>query len=454
MKKDLFKNYSKTCLSEQDVKKQKKTFKNKKRLLMYLLFIPCFFLPSVFGIFYFGYNTPSKNLEKLVIQVPKKEEPIRPKINLAMIGDREKFPPVKLLVNLHDNSFLLKKLPNFDEESCNTEKNSLKAISRAGNIVFFSLVPTLQNYAKNLLETAKVPHTALVAIEPKTGKILAMDGISDINNFELYAGMPAASLFKLVTATAALEAGALKADSRIAYRGNDYILNKGNYNPNTKLDTRYMSLGEALGKSCNPVFGRVALKYLNQATLMHYSDKFGFNSQLPFDMVPVESLANIPENDYELSRTGAGFGDVHISPLHAALIMAGIANKGVIERPYMIKQIVSPKGEIIFKNSPESLQKIMTQKTSKNLLKMMTKTTTTGTSRKYFRNFPFPVAAKTGTLNGTSPKGLTNWFIASAPANNPKIALAIVTVHNGSFMKTPSQMGRAFLEKFFSDVKN
>ncbi len=452
MQDDFLKSYQKVCLSRQQIVKRKKVSVNKKRLFSYLLLIPCFFVPSLCLILYFGFNQPSKNVKKLIVQTTKAPEPPKARINLARIGDLGKFPPVKLLVNLRDNSFLLKKLPNFDEELYKTE-NSLKAVSRAGNIVFFSLDPTLQNFATDMLEQAKVPHSAIVAIEPKTGKVLAIDGISSINNFELYAGMPAASLFKLVTATAALEAGILNIDSRIAYRGGDYILNKRNYNPNSKLDTRYMSFGEALGKSCNPVFGRVALKYLNQATLMHYSDKFGFNARLPFDMIPVESLANIPENDYELSRTGAGFGDVHLSPLHAALIMSGIANGGIIKKPYMIKQVVAPNGEILVKNSPETLQEIMNQGTSKKLLQMMRKTTTSGTSRKYFRNFKIPVAAKTGTLQGQSPKGLTNWFVATAPADNPQIALAIVTVHNGKFMRTPSQMGRMFLEKYFSELK-
>ena len=448
MQKDIFRNHRLSCLDEQHVKKRKRYKVKKIKFFLYLILLPCFFLPALGAIYYLGFQNPSDSVKKLIVRTNIRKELPKPKMDIRSIGDLNKFPPIKLLVNLRDNSYLLTKIPTFDEDLCKTE-SSLKAVSRAGNIVFFTLNPELQHFTKSILEQAQVPHAALVAIEPKTGKVIAMDGISEIKNFELYAGMPAASLFKIVTATAALEAGVLNADSRIAYRGSDYTLNKYNYSPNDRLDTRYMSLAEALGKSCNPVFGRVALKYLNQATLMNYTSKFGFNEELPFDMLPPQSEANIPESDYELSRTGAGFGDVHISPLHAAMMMSGIANGGVIPRPYMIEKVVAPNGDVVYQNSPQVLQEVMNKDTASELLRMMVKTTTMGTSRKYFRNFSIPVSAKTGTLQGHDPQGLTNWFIASAPTNNPKIAIAIVTVHNGKYMKTSSQLGRMFLEKYF-----
>lgn len=450
MQKDFLKINKPNCLASQHVKRRKRYKIKKLKIFLYLMLIPCFFLPALGAIYYLGFQNPSDSVKNLIVQTNIKKEKPKPKMDLSLIGDVQKFPPVKLLVNLRDNSYLLTKLPKFDEDFCKTE-SSLKAVSRAGNIVFFTLNPELQNFTKTILEQAAVPHAALVAIEPKTGKVLAIDGISEIKNFELYAGMPAASLFKIVTATAALESGALHAESQVAYRGSDYTLNKYNYSPNDRLDTRYMSLGEALGKSCNPVFGRVALKYLNQATLMNYSSRFGFNEELPFDMIPPESSANIPESDYELSRTGAGFGDVHISPLHAAMIMAGIANEGKILKPYMIDKVVAPNGDIVFENTSQVLQEVMNKDTADELLKMMIKTTTMGTSRKYFRNFALPVSAKTGTLQGEDPQGLTNWFIATAPSDDPKVALAVVTVHNGRYMKTSSQLGRMFLEKYFQD---
>lgn len=448
MQRDFFKINKPKCLLEQHVKRRKRQKIKKIKIFLYLILFPCFFLPAIGVIYYLGFQNPSDSVKKLIVQTNMKKKLPKPRMDIRTLGNLEKFPPVKLLVNLKDNSYLLTKMPTFDEGLCKSE-SSLKAISRAGNIVFFTLNPELQNYTRNILQQAQVPHAALVAIEPKTGKVIAIEGISNIKNFELYAGMPAASLFKIVTATAALEAGVLNADSRIAYRGSDYTLNKYNFSPNDRLDTRYMSLSEALGKSCNPVFGRVALKYLNQATLMNYTNKFGFNEELPFDMLPPQSEANIPESDYELSRTGAGFGDVHISPLHAAMMMSGIANSGIIPRPYMIEKVVAQNGEIVYQNKPQVLQEVMNKDTAAELLRMMVKTTTMGTSRKYFRNFVVPVSAKTGTLQGTDPKGLTNWFIASAPSNDPKVAIAIVTVHNGKYMKTSSQLGRMFLEKYF-----
>jgi len=218
-----------------------------------------------------------------------------------------------------------------------------------------------------------------------------------------------------------------------------------------------MSVGEAMGKSCNPVFARIALEMLGPSTLREYVRLFGFNAEVPCDHPIPPSFATIPEDAYELSRTGAGFGDVFISPMHAAMMMSAIANDGVLVRPAFIDRVISPTGVVLFKNRPTQLRQVVNSRTADTLLKMMQYTTTMGTSRKEFmhRNRPvfpdIPVAAKTGTLTGTNPKGLNTWFIATAPMNNPQIAIAVVSVNPSDGSSKASHLGKLVLSRYFED---
>jgi cell division protein FtsI/penicillin-binding protein 2 len=218
-----------------------------------------------------------------------------------------------------------------------------------------------------------------------------------------------------------------------------------------------MSVGEALGKSCNPVFGQLGTRYLNGFVLAKYARLFGFNRSLALEAPLTNSAASIPTNDlYELSRTSAGFGEVRISPIHAAAIMSGIANGGLLPRPQLVEKIVSPDGAVLHRPQAEMLQRIVRPSTASTLLQMMEYTTTVGTSRREFQAASsrpalgdLRVAAKTGTLRGTNPVGLNNWFIAAAPIDNPELAIAVITVDPGASSKA-SHLGRRVFEQYFN----
>lgn len=339
-----------------------------------------------------------------------------------------------------------------------TFSDRVTGISEDGDLVYFSVNPDLQKYVESVLKGSVASEVAVVAMEPDTGRILAIGGKSrTVNNLALHAGFPAASLFKLVTSAAALERGVVEPFSQIKFRGGTYTLNQWNYRADSRKDRRVMPLAEALGRSCNPVFARVALQYLNSSTIKRYAQMFGFNSDLQFDMAIENSSAFIPSDDYELSRTAAGFGEVTVSPVHAAAFMAGIANGGTLPRPSLIDTVVSQEGELRYQARPEGLQRIIRPGTARKLLKMMEFTTTVGTSRKEFMSnnkpiLPISVAAKTGTLRGTAPAGITNWFVAAAPLQKPEIALAVVVV-NPNVSSKASRIGRLVLQNFLSSKR-
>ncbi len=217
-----------------------------------------------------------------------------------------------------------------------------------------------------------------------------------------------------------------------------------------------MSVAEALGRSCNPVFGHLGLQYLNAHILQKYSRRFGFNRPLELEAPLSSSAAEIPlDSDFELSRTAAGFGRVSISPIHAVTLMAGVANGGLLPRPHIVEQIVAPDGKVLDRTKPDVLNRIVQPTTAASLLEMMRYTTTIGTSRREFMRGSRPtlggidVVGKTGTLKGDNPMGLNNWFIGSAPLNNPELALAVVTVDARHSSKA-SRLARMVFEKFFN----
>ncbi len=331
-----------------------------------------------------------------------------------------------------------------------------------GEHIFYTVNPELQRYAEQLVKGAKSAHVAVIAIEPESGKILAMAEKSNtLPNALQHAGFPAASLFKVVTSAAALENSPLNPYSTIHFRGGKYTLNKYNYTPNARLDRSSMNLSEALGYSCNPVFGRVALEHLNRDILFKYARAFGFNQDLGFDVPTPESSASIPGDGFGLSRTAAGFGNVFMSPIHAAAFASVPANKGKLIRPHLVDRILDKNGNLMYQARPQVLRTGIQADTAASLLQMMHYSTTQGTSKyafysrgKSLMTKNVPVAGKTGTLSGTNPRGLNRWFIAAAPLNNPKIALAIIAISPGNTASRPSYMGRLLLDRYLTSASS
>lgn len=368
-----------------------------------------------------------------------------PKVNLERVRLRQ----------IGDDTYQLATLPNLNTEI----GGKIAGVTNDGNYVVYSLDPKLQKFAQALVDKSRSPHVAIVAMEPATGRILALAGYSrSIDNIALHADFPAASLFKVITSAAALEQSQVSPYTQVRFRGGTYELERWNYLPSPKSDKRSMSLTEALGRSCNPVFGRIALGHLSPEVLRAYTTAFGFNQPLQLDVDLTPSRAFIPNDDsYLLSRTAAGFGQVRISPVHAAAMMSGLSNGGVLVRPYIIDSIYDSEGNLVHRSHPAAVGRIVAPDTAPTLLEMMKFTTTLGTSKRDFTPRSgsvmngMAVAGKTGTLSGDNPKGLNHWFIGAAPVENPKIAVAVISVSPERANGRASYMARAVMEKFFGN---
>jgi cell division protein FtsI/penicillin-binding protein 2 len=136
-------------------------------------------------------------------------------------------------------------------------------------------------------------------------------------------------------------------------------------------------------------------------------------------------------------------------------MMSAIANNGKMMAPALTKNIVSKNGveENVF--TPQELRQIVTPETASSLKLMLSSTVLTGTSRKAFHDrrgrllIDVPIAAKTGSINGTDPKGHYSWFAAFAPIDNPRIALVTLVINGDKWKVKASQVGEQALEEFF-----
>lgn len=331
---------------------------------------------------------------------------------------------------------------------------------RDGYRLLYSVDPALQKQARDVFQKHRPAYGAFVALEPESGRILALAEYtrvpSEPGSVWRRATYPAASVFKLVTAAGALEKGVLNYDSPVLFRGNLYRLGPQKLSESARKDRR-TQFDDALGKSNNVVFGRVASNLLGAEALKAYSEAFGFNHPLQFDF-PVEiSRAVIPEDAYQLARCGAGFGEVTLNPLHAALIAAAIANGGRMMKPYLIDWAEDARGARVYEAKRELLGQPISEKTAQDLTRMMLRTVEDGTAAKIFHRHgkslvkKMAVSGKTGSLTGVNPPGQYDWFVGFAPADHPRIAFAAMVINSDGWRVRGAFVAQEALKTFFRD---
>jgi penicillin-binding protein A len=250
-------------------------------------------------------------------------------------------------------------------------------------------------------------------------------------------GYPPGSTFKVVTAAAALDTGKYSPHSRFP-DPNPLILPQ---TPQTLTNFTHTACNggvsidffTALTISCDTTFAILGLRIPKD--IYTYAKRFGFNARIPFD-VPTESSSypRIKENNKPFQAYDAiGQGNTRATPLQMALVAATVANGGSEPRPQLVYQVIDPKGGIVRGYQPEDLGQVMSPQTASNLTEMMSAVVEKGTGTA--AQLPgVQVAGKTGTAQtGVQGQNPHTWFICFAPANDPKIALAVLVEHGGTF---------------------
>lgn len=346
-------------------------------------------------------------------------------------------------------------------KSCRAEGERLQARLPDGGTVVYAINRELQERVERVMAEKSVPYGAFVAIEPKTGKILAMVAHSSANPsweqrscFDLY---PMASLFKIVTASAALEQKKITPDTVFQFRGGLHSENPRYWEINPRGRNQQIPLNIAMGKSVNPVYGRLASDVVGKESMMRYAQLFGFNQTLFPNTQISPSRAAAPQNDRELKLMGSGLGrEVKISPIHAAAVMAAIANNGVMMTPALAEEVKNGEGKVVFSHKAQPMRKLLEPETTRQLGRMLATTVNSGTSRRAFHDrrgraklAAINIAAKTGSINGKDPAGHYSWFAAYAPAEDPEIALVALVINGDKWKIKASHVGEQALEAFF-----
>jgi len=257
---------------------------------------------------------------------------------------------------------------------------------------------------------------------------------------ELY---PPGSTFKLVTAAAALENGfgpgstwpnppvldLPQTTATLENFGGEHCLGGASQ----------LTLAQALTVSCNVVFGQVGLR-LGAAKLAAQAHAFGFatdssSGAVPFDIPFQEGV--FPDSSYFADRLPAvalsaiGQDNVAANPMQMALVASAIANGGSEMRPRLVSEIRDSSGQVVKTFAPEVFGQPISSQTAIQLTQMMVSVVQSGTGT--VAQIPgIEVAGKTGTAQHGEGLAPHAWFVSFAPAQNPKIAVAVIVLDGGS----------------------
>jgi peptidoglycan glycosyltransferase len=339
-------------------------------------------------------------------------------------------------------------------------RNTLDMITgkeREGGNVVTTLNSAAQKAAYEGL--AKRGKGAVVALEPSTGRILALasypsydpstiagDGASDAKawkslqkasnpddpmlNRALRETYPPGSTFKVVTAAAALENNLYgsadeKTDSPLPWTmpgTTTELPNEGN------IPCKNATLRVALQYSCNTVFGKVGSDLGNDKMLAE-AEKFGFNAE---QFTPVRSSASVFSdgmNESQTALSSIGQYNTAATPLQMAMVASAIANNGTLMKPYMVDELQAHSVDVIEKTEPEELSQPLSAKNAQVLQDMMETVVKDGTG-KNAQIEDVTVGGKTGTAQHgeNNSKNPYAWFISYAKASDGSAPVAVAVV--------------------------
>ncbi|MEV6330365.1 penicillin-binding transpeptidase domain-containing protein [Streptomyces sp. NPDC051909] len=298
---------------------------------------------------------------------------------------------------------------------------------------------------------------AVVAIEPSTGKILALASTpsydpasfagyhnkdsaawnaleKDKNKPKLNRALreiyPPGSVFKVVTAAAALESGKVTDINAPTDTPEGWKL---------PLSTKEMvnhaggcanaSLNKALEVSCNSVFAKLG-DDVGRDKMVETAEKFGFNAE---QFVPVRAVASVYDKNADRpgnALSSIGQFNTATTPLQMAMVTAAIANDGKLMKPYMIDKLVAPNLDVLTQNEPEELSRPVSPETAQKLQQMMENVVSNGTGGNADVKMD---GVKVGGKTGTAQHGEKNakrpfaWFISYAKtAEGSPVAVAVI----------------------------
>jgi peptidoglycan glycosyltransferase len=339
--------------------------------------------------------------------------------------------------------------------------DKLKGTTVTGNNLVLTIRPKAQKVALDALGTNC---GAAVALEPSTGRVLVMASSPSYNpnlaegrfgaigrqaqgancpspspllNRATAGLFTPGSTFKVITAAAALDTGAFTPESTFDDPG--YCIEYGKKVSNFADQSGpevfgHVDFPTALEHSINAVFCEIGKK-LGPLTILDYARRFGFYSDPPLETPSDErSPSGLYDhgrlfrphdpNQVDPGRLAFGQERMQVTPLQMAMVVAGVANGGIVMDPYVVDKVTAPNGSLVTRTHPHALGRAIKPQTAAELTSMMERVVRSGTGT----NAQIPgvaVAGKTGTAETGVAGTNTTSFVAFAPADNPKVAVAV-----------------------------
>jgi penicillin-binding protein A len=303
---------------------------------------------------------------------------------------------------------------------------------------------------------------AVVALDPATGKILAMasspsydpnpisshdpssiraaynklatDPSDPLLNRAINARYPPGSTFKVIVAAAALENGRTpetQLDCPNAYTPPGTRTALHNFG-NESCGAAKVSMQTALTNSYNTAFAKLGVD-VGQSAIRTAAAGFGIGTGDPLQTplrVSASSLGDIPDTP-ALAQSSIGQRDVTLTPLQAAMIASAVSNNGVLMTPYLVDRVEAPDLTVLDTTQPEQLSTAVSPEVAGQLTQMMRSVVENGTGRAA-RIPGVEVAGKTGTAENAPGQQPHAWFIGFAHANGKQVAVAVIIEHGGN----------------------
>lgn len=349
----------------------------------------------------------------------------------------------------------------------------------AGNDIYLTLNSELQQFAESQMAEKK---GSIIVSEPHTGKILAMVSYPDYDpnifaeqmtlkqwqsiaqnkdnvlcNRNIQSVYPAGSIFKLVTAIAALEEGIINTNSTV-YCPGYFRLGSVTFKCWKEGGHGSLAIVDAIANSCNVFFYTMGHR-LGIDRLSYYATLLGFGEKTGISL-PGEQVGLVPSQDWKRKNfnqswypgdsvnLSIGQGFLLVTPLQVHNLLCLIVNEGYYYKPYYVDRIVAQTGAIIQQSVPEIMHKTdIDQNTFEIVKEGMKRVVERGTGRSA-NIAEMKIAGKTGTAQ--NPQGENHaWFVGFAPVDNPEICVTVFIEHGGDGSVAAAPVGGNIMQKYF-----
>lgn len=355
---------------------------------------------------------------------------------------------------------------------------------RVGADLHLTIDPAIQAAAVRALGSDR---GAVVALDPRTGAVLAMastpyfdpnrvdeswnslrtDPDKPLFNRATLGLYTPGSVFKIVTASAAIDLGLVDLDERYECSDDltvDGFVIKNKNHPGVSSVT----FVEDFAYSCNVTFAKAGLGLgtdplpvgdalpnpapwvrsidESRGRFLDYATRFGLEADLPFDLPTATSRVGGRDlSRVELANTAFGQGNLQVTPLLMALASAAVANEGKMPQPYLVAEVRDQRGNVLEKRSPRVLREVISPESARSVNRLMVASVQQGYAKT--AAIPgVPVGGKTGSAEVGPGQKTHSWFIGYAPADDPVVAVAVVLENKGPGSDFAAPAGRKVME--------